>query len=61
MFTQREKVEASIANSLNGSKTDYIDLFYIHWPKNADLEGMMEGLIRAREKDYKGIGVVTFQ
>ncbi|NLL14695.1 MAG: aldo/keto reductase [Fibrobacter sp.] len=62
MFTQREKVEASIANSLKRLKTDYIDLFYIHWPKkNADLEGMMEGLIRAREKGLiKGIGVSNF-
>jgi len=62
MFTQREKVENSIASSLKRLKTDYIDLFYIHWPrKNADLEGMMEELVRAREKGLiKGIGVSNF-
>jgi len=62
MFTPREKVEASIISSLKRLKTDYIDLFYIHWPKkNADLEGMMEGLIRAREKGLiNGIGVSNF-
>jgi len=62
MFTQKEKVEGSIVSSLKRLKTDYVDLFYIHWPrKNADLEGMMEGLVRAREKGLiKGIGVSNF-
>lgn len=62
MFTQKEKVEASIVSSLKRLKTEYIDLFYIHWPKkNADLEGMMEGLIKAREKGLiKGVGVSNF-
>ncbi len=62
MFTQRDKVEASIISSLNRLKTEYIDLFYIHWPKkNADLEGMMEELNKAREKGLiRGIGVSNF-
>ncbi len=62
MFTPKDRVEASIVSSLKRLKTDYIDLFYIHWPKkNADLEGMMEGLIRAREKGLiRGIGVSNF-
>lgn len=62
MFTQKEKVEASISASLKRLRTDYIDLFYIHWPKkNADLEAMMEGMVRAREKGLiRGIGVSNF-
>ena len=62
MFTPGEKVEASIQASLKRLRTDYVDLFYIHWPrKNADLESMMEGLVRAREKGLiKGIGVSNF-
>lgn len=62
MFTKKEKVEVSILASLKRLKSDYIDLFYIHWPKkNADLEGMMEGLISAREKGMiRGIGVSNF-
>lgn len=62
MFTPKEKVESSILASLRRLKTDYIDLYYIHWPKkNADLEGMMEGLMIAREKGLiRGIGVSNF-
>lgn len=62
MFTPKQKVESSIVNSLKRLKTDYIDLYYIHWPrKNADLEGMMEGLMNAREKGLiRGIGVSNF-
>ena len=62
MFSPKMKVEASIQASLRRLKTDYIDLFYIHWPKrNADLEGMMEGLLEAKEKGLiSGIGVSNF-
>jgi myo-inositol catabolism protein IolS len=62
MFTPREKVEKSIVASLKRLGTEYIDLFYIHWPrKGADLEGMMEGLVLAREKGMiRGIGVSNF-
>ncbi|NLG16438.1 MAG: aldo/keto reductase [Fibrobacter sp.] len=62
MFTPKERVEKSVLASLKRLGTEYIDLFYIHWPrKDADLEGMMEGLVSAREKGLiKGIGVSNF-
>ncbi|NLD99232.1 MAG: aldo/keto reductase [Fibrobacter sp.] len=58
----REKVLPSIELSLRRLKTDYIDLFYIHWPRvNGDLEGMMEGLEVARDKGLiRLVGVSNF-
>lgn len=62
MYTPYTKVEASIEKSLKRLQTDYIDLFYIHWPKrNGDLALMMEALEKARQKGLiRGIGVSNF-
>lgn len=62
MYTAPEKVENLLKQSLQRLKTDYIDLFYIHWPrKNGNLAAMMEKLVALREKGYiRGIGVSNF-
>jgi aryl-alcohol dehydrogenase-like predicted oxidoreductase len=58
----KEKVEGAVAASLRRLKTDYIDLFYIHWPKkNCDLSAMMEALEGLRRKGIiRLIGVSNF-
>lgn len=62
MYTSGTKVEKSIETSLRRLQMDYLDLFYIHWPKkNGDLCSMMEALEKAREKGLiRGIGVSNF-
>lgn len=62
MYTPCSKIEKSIETSLKRLQTDYLDLFYIHWPKrNADLSEMMEALEKARQKGLIcGIGVSNF-
>lgn len=61
-FLPKEKVEAAVTASLKRLQTDWIDIFYIHWPKKgADLQGMMESLERLREKKIiRCIGVSNF-
>lgn len=62
VFTLKEKVLPLIELSLRRLKTDYIDLYYIHWPtKNTDLCSVMEQLLIAKEKGLiRGIGVSNF-
>jgi myo-inositol catabolism protein IolS len=51
-----------VYESLQRLETEYIDLFYIHWPrKGKDLRPLMEGLETARERGLIGaIGVSNF-
>src|SRR5258708_30048152 len=53
-----EHVNASLARL----QTDFIDLFYIHWPrKGRDMRPLMEGLETARQQGkIKAIGVSNF-
>ncbi len=62
MYTVPEKIENLLKQSLQRLKTDYIDLFYIHWPKkNGNLPAMMEKLVGLQEKGFiRGIGVSNF-
>jgi myo-inositol catabolism protein IolS len=57
-----EKYAASIRSSLERLGTDYIDLYYIHWPNSKfDLRPSMEALVRAKEAGIVGaIGVSNF-
>jgi myo-inositol catabolism protein IolS len=51
-----------IDQSLKRLQTDYIDLYYIHWPrKGHDLRPWMEGLETARQQGkIKAVGVSNF-
>lgn len=62
LYTPNEKVEAAVTASLKRLQTDWIDIFYIHWPKKGgDLAGMMESLERLRQKRIiRSIGVSNF-
>jgi aryl-alcohol dehydrogenase-like predicted oxidoreductase len=62
MYTPGDKVEAAVNASLKRLQTDFIDIFYIHWPKKGgDLAGMMEALERVRRKGaIRRIGVSNF-
>ncbi|KMQ50220.1 aldo/keto reductase [Chitinispirillum alkaliphilum] len=55
-------IRKAVEKSLRRLKTDYIDLFYIHWPRTgADLADCMEGLMRVKEEGKIGkIGVSNF-
>jgi myo-inositol catabolism protein IolS len=61
-YTPKGKVEAAVTASLKRLQTDWIDIFYIHWPKKGgDLSGMMESLERLRQKKIiRSIGVSNF-
>jgi myo-inositol catabolism protein IolS len=61
-YRPAEKIEQSVMLSLKRLKTDYVDLFYIHWPKqNVNLAEMMEQLVLLREKGIiRGLGVSNF-
>ena len=51
-----------VEQSLSRLQTDYIDLFYIHWPrKDKDMRPLMEGLETARQRGHiRAIGVSNF-
>jgi myo-inositol catabolism protein IolS len=51
-----------VNESLTRLQTDFIDLFYIHWPrKGRDMRPLMEGLETARQQGkIKAIGVSNF-
>lgn len=51
-----------VEESLTRLRTDHIDLYYIHWPRQGkDIRPMMEGLERARQQGKIGaIGVSNF-
>lgn len=51
-----------VTESLDRLRTDSIDLYYIHWPRQGkDIRPMMEGLERARQEGKIGaIGVSNF-
>ncbi len=62
MYSPPDNVEKLLMQSLQRLKTDYIDLFYIHWPKrNVSLSAMMEKLVELKEKGIiRAIGVSNF-
>lgn len=53
---------AKVENSLSRLRTDVIDLYYIHWPRQGqDMRPLMEGLERARAQGkIRAIGVSNF-
>jgi myo-inositol catabolism protein IolS len=55
-------VRAAIAASLERLQTDFIDLYYLHWPRSGrDLRPWMEGLEAARQEGkIRAIGVSNF-
>lgn len=57
-----EFVFQPLETSLQHLQTDWVDLYYIHWPKTGgDLRPTMEGLERARAQGkIKAIGVSNF-
>lgn len=57
-----EEIENLVKESLKRLNTDWVDLFYIHWPhKGMDLRPMMEGLENCRRKGLiSQIGVSNF-
>ena len=58
----RDQMLSAVSVSLNRLQTDYIDLYYVHWPrKDVDLRDTMLGLVDARKKHrIRGIGVSNF-
>jgi len=55
-------VEKGIEKSLRRMCTDYIDIFYLHWPKpSRDLRPLIEALERSRQKGHiHAIGLSNF-
>lgn len=53
---------SEVEHSLRQLDTEFIDLFYIHWPrKGRDLRPLMEGLLTAKERGLiRAIGVSNF-
>ncbi len=64
MLLKKSKGETidGVKTSLKNLATDYLDLFYIHWPAgDADPRPMMEGLEECRRNGLiRGIGVSNF-
>lgn len=62
LYHPPQDVEAGIRKSLRRLLTEYIDIYYIHWPKpDIDLRPTMEALERARSKGLiRAIGVSNF-
>jgi aryl-alcohol dehydrogenase-like predicted oxidoreductase len=57
-----QKMLGMVDKSLQRMQTDFIDLYYIHWPRvGKDIRPMMEGLELARSQGKIGaIGVSNF-
>jgi aryl-alcohol dehydrogenase-like predicted oxidoreductase len=62
-FRPPETIRRGIEKSLKRLQTDYIDIFYLHWPKpGRDLRPHMEELEKARRSGLiRKIGVSNFQ
>lgn len=64
MLLTKSKAEAieGVKTSLKNLSTEYLDIFYIHWPSgDTDSRPMMEGLEECRRKGLiRGIGVSNF-
>ncbi|MBI3921347.1 MAG: aldo/keto reductase [Armatimonadetes bacterium] len=60
--TTTEYVLQQIDASLDRLRTDFLDLYYMHWPNSSkDLRPVMEGLERARSQGkIRSIGVSNF-
>jgi len=61
-FMEREKFAHSFKTSLKRLNSDYIDIFYIHWPvSGADMRPVMELLEQYRKEGrIRAIGVSNF-
>ena len=58
----RNVMRIELETSLKRLETDYIDLYYIHWPDyNAGIEGALEELVKMKEEGkIRMIGVSNF-
>ena len=59
---KKEKYAKSIKTSMDNLGTDFVDLYYIHWPKSdIDMRPTMEALVEAKDEGLIGaIGVSNF-
>ena len=57
-----EAMRRSMENSLRALRTEYVDLFLVHWPaKDWDLPRTMEALVRLKDEGKaRAIGVANF-